>query len=93
MILHYTDRALFDSNQQSLRSGQPIPLGEDFVQDAWLESHLPWRIPKSLELWRAAGVKTGRQERLHILDVACGCAMKSLARAQASPTWSGQYPG
>jgi SAM-dependent methyltransferase len=85
MILHYTDKALFDNIQQSLRSGQPSPLGEDFVQDAWLESHLPWRIPKSLEMWQAAGIKTGRQERLQILDIACGCAIKSLALAQASP--------
>jgi ubiquinone/menaquinone biosynthesis C-methylase UbiE len=85
MILHYTDKALFDNIQQSLRSGQPYPLGEDFVQDAWLESHLPWRIPKSLEMWQAAGVKTERQERLQILDIACGCAIKSLALAQASP--------
>ncbi len=85
MILHYTDKALFDNIQQSLRSGQPSSLGEDFVQDAWLESHLPWRIPKSLEMWQSAGVKIGRQERLQILDIACGCAIKSLALAQASP--------
>jgi SAM-dependent methyltransferase len=85
MILHYTDKALFHSIQQSLRSGQPFSLGEDFVQDAWLESHLPWRIPKSLEMWQAAGMEIGRQERLQILDIACGCAVKSLALAQASP--------
>ncbi len=85
MILHYTDKALFDKIQRSLRSGQPFSLGEDFVQDAWLESHLPWRIPKSLEMWQVAGMKTGQQQRLQILDVACGCAIKSLALAQASP--------
>lgn len=85
MILHYTDKALFDNIQQSLRSGQPFSLGEDFVQDAWLESYLPWRIPKSLEMWQAAGMETGSQERLRILDIACGCAIKSLALAQASP--------
>ncbi|NIQ78463.1 MAG: methyltransferase domain-containing protein [Anaerolineae bacterium] len=85
MILHYTDKALFDNIQQSLLSGTPSSLGENFVQDAWLESHLPWRIPKSLEMWQAAGIKTGRQERLQILDIACGSAIKSLALAQASP--------
>jgi len=60
-------------------------LGENFVQDAWLESYLPWRIPKSLEMWQTAGVKTEHQESLQILDIACGCAIKSLALAQASP--------
>jgi 2-polyprenyl-3-methyl-5-hydroxy-6-metoxy-1,4-benzoquinol methylase len=84
MILHYTGRALFDAIEQSLRSGRPASLGEDFVQDAWLESYLPWRIPKSLEMWQAAGIETGHQ-RLRILDIACGCAVKSLALAQVSP--------
>jgi SAM-dependent methyltransferase len=84
MILHYTDKALFDSIQQSVCSGEPIPLGENFVQDAWLESYLPWRVPKSLEMWQAAGIET-RHQRLRILDIACGCAVKSLALAHASP--------
>jgi len=85
MVLHYTDKALFDSIEQSLRSGKPVSLGENFVQDAWLESYLPWRIPRSLEMWQAAGIKTERGESLRILDIACGCAVKSLALAQASP--------
>lgn len=85
MILHYTDKALFDNIQQSLRSGRPFSLGEISVQDAWLESYLPWRISKSLEMWQAAGIKTEHQESLRVLDIACGCAIKSLALAQASP--------
>jgi 2-polyprenyl-3-methyl-5-hydroxy-6-metoxy-1,4-benzoquinol methylase len=85
MILHYTDQALFDSIQQSLRSGKPSSLGENFVQDAWLESYLPWRIPKSLEMWQAAGIRTEHRESLRIIDIACGCAVKSLVLAQASP--------
>jgi len=85
MILHYTDKALFDNIQHSLRSGKPLSLGENFVQDAWLESYLPWRIPKSLEMWQAAGIRTEHQERVRILDIACGCAIKSFALAQAAP--------
>ena len=85
MILHYTDTALFDNIQQSLRSGKPASLGENFVQDAWLESHLPGRIPESLEMWQGAGVRAQHRESLQILDIACGCAIKSLALAQASP--------
>lgn len=85
MILQYTDKALFDKIQQSLRSGKPFSFGENFVQDAWLESYLPWRISKSLEMWQAAGIKTEHQESLRLLDIAFGCAIKSLVLAQASP--------
>ncbi len=85
MILHYTDKTLFDNIQHSLRSGKYSSLGENFVQDAWLESYLPWRIPQSLEMWQAAGIKTKHQESMQILDIACGCAVKSLALAQVSP--------
>jgi len=85
MISHYTGQALFDNIQQSLRSGKPCSLGENFVQDAWLESYLPWRIPESLEMWRAAGIRAEHRESLRILDSACGCAIKSLTLAQASP--------
>lgn len=84
MILSYTDPAFFDKIQQSLRSGKPNFLTEYFAQDAWLESYLPWRIPQSLEMWQAAGVEAKDQESLHILDIACGCAIKSLALAQVS---------
>lgn len=85
MILHYTDKSLFDSIRVSLRSGNPASMGENFVQDAWLESYREWRILKCLEMWQAAGILPGRQEGLRILDIACGCAIKSLALAQASP--------
>jgi ubiquinone/menaquinone biosynthesis C-methylase UbiE len=85
MILHYTDKVLFNSIQQSLQNGKPSSLGENFVQDAWLESYSPWRISKSLEMWQAAGIITGYQESLRILDIACGCAIKSFALAQALP--------
>jgi len=85
LILHYTGRELFDSIEQSLRSDRPTSLGENFVQDAWLESYLPWRIPKSLEMWQAAGIDPERAEGMRLLDVACGCAVKSLALAQAWP--------
>ena len=86
MILHYTSREMFDAVDQSLRSGRPASLGEDFVQDAWLESYLPWRVPKSLEMWQAAGIDPTRPEGLRVLDIACGCAVKSLALAQVSPS-------
>ncbi|MBV6391977.1 MAG: L-tyrosine C(3)-methyltransferase [Anaerolineales bacterium] len=83
MILDYTDPALYASIAQSIRSGQPKWLNENFAQDAWLESYSQTRIPKSLEMWQAAGVSTDKP--LHLLDLACGCAIKSFALAQASP--------
>jgi hypothetical protein len=85
MILQYTDKALFDSILESLRSGKPHWLGENFVQDAWLESYSAWRIPKSLEMWQAAGVTPDPDNDFHILDLACGCAIKSMSLAQVAP--------
>ncbi|MBV6395198.1 MAG: 3-hydroxy-5-methyl-1-naphthoate 3-O-methyltransferase [Anaerolineales bacterium] len=83
MILDYTSPALFESILNSIRTGKPRSLNENFVQDAWLESYSAWRIPKSLEMWKAAGITTERP--LRILDIACGCAIKSFALAQTSP--------
>jgi C-methyltransferase len=85
MILHYTSHELWDNVLDTLRSGNPRWLGENFVQDAWLESYSAWRIPKSLEMWQAAGVRPGTRDVFHILDLACGCGIKSMAQAQASP--------
>lgn len=82
MILDYTDAAMYASILNSIRSGQPRWLNENFVQDAWLESYSQTRIPRSLEMWRAAGIQPEGEFR--ILDVACGCAIKSFALAQAA---------
>jgi len=85
MILDYTDPALYASIAQSIRSGQPKWLNENFVQDAWLESYSPTRIAKSLEMWQVAGVQPENQATFRMLDLACGCAIKSFALAQAAP--------
>jgi ubiquinone/menaquinone biosynthesis C-methylase UbiE len=36
-------------------------------------------------MWRAAGIEPGRRPGLRLLDLACGCAVKSLVLAQADP--------
>jgi SAM-dependent methyltransferase len=36
-------------------------------------------------MWRAAGIQPGSHTRLRILDLACGCAVKSLVLAQGDP--------
>ncbi len=85
MILDYTDPKMYDSILESIRTGQPRSLNENFVQDAWLESYSQTRIPKSLEMWKAAGVEISDDKPLRLLDLASGCAIKSFALAQASP--------
>lgn len=85
MILDYTGPALYDSVLNSIRSGRPRALQENFVQDAWLESYSQTRIPKSLAMWQAAAIQPGNQGVFYILDIACGCAIKSFALAQTAP--------
>lgn len=85
MILHYTDKTLFDSILQAIQSGKPSWLGENFVQDAWLDSYDAERIPKSLEMWNAANVRPDQNHDLRVLDIACGCGAKSLSLARLSP--------
>lgn len=85
MILDYTNPAMYESILESIRMGEPRSLNENFVQDAWLESYSQTRIPKSLEMWKAAGVQIEEDKPLRLLDLACGCAIKSFALAQASP--------
>jgi len=84
LILHYTGKELFDSILHSIKSGEPRWLGENFIQDAWLESYSAWRIPKSLEMWQAAGVTPDQDRVFRILDIACGCGIKSMALSQIS---------
>ena len=85
MLLDYTDPKMYDSILESIRTGQPRSLNENFVQDAWLESYSQTRVPNSLEMWKAAGVPIGDDKPLRLLDLASGCAIKSFALAQASP--------
>jgi len=85
MLLDYTDPKMYDSILESICTGQPRSLNENFVQDAWLESYSQTRIPNSLEMWKAAGVRPEDKKPLRLLDLASGCAIKSFALAQASP--------
>ncbi len=82
LILAWTGPHIWESVQSAVRSGQAAPFEEHHEQDAWLESYSGRRIASSLEMWQTAGVEPqpGRPRRL--LDIACGCAIKSLALAQ-----------
>ena len=81
LIIDFTGPRPWESIRQSIRSGNPckIDLEIHFVQDAWIESYRASRITGSLEMWSKAGILPESFTRLEILDIACGCAIKSLA--------------
>jgi ubiquinone/menaquinone biosynthesis C-methylase UbiE len=85
-VLANSDPALWDKVLQTLRSGRSAGYTMPWAQDAWLESYSPSRIAYSLELWRTAGVQTDPQHPLNIIDLACGCGIKTMGFAQANPT-------
>lgn len=85
LILAFTGLDNWDRMLSAVRTGQPELLVEYFEQDAWLESYSSWRREKSLEMWRAAGCLPAPPSGLRLLDIACGCAIKSFSLAQTSP--------
>ncbi len=85
LILAWTGPDIWEAAGRALGSGQPAPFEEYHEQDAWLESYSEWRIANSLEMWRAAGFEPQPQTPRRLLDIACGCAVKSLALAQLDP--------
>ncbi len=92
LLLMETDPQLWEGVLQALRSGQPVHPSVPWEQDAWLESYRAWRPAQSLEMWRAAGIAPGHRPGLRVLDVACGCAIKSFVLPRptqpcTSPAW------
>ena len=85
LILAWTGPDIWVSVASAVRTGQPAPFEEFHEQDAWLESYSDWRIGNSLEMWGAAGVAPQPDTPRRLLDIACGCAIKSLALAQLDP--------
>lgn len=85
-VLMMTDPEMWDGVLEAMRSGRPSYPTIPHAQDQWLESYRSWRPAESLEMWRTAGIEPGQRPGLRVLDVACGCAIKSLVLAQADPT-------
>lgn len=85
-VLANTNPVLWDKMLQTIQSGKSAGYSLPWAQDAWLESYSPSRVEYSLELWRTVEVKASSDQPLRILDLACGCGIKSLAFAQANPT-------
>jgi predicted O-methyltransferase YrrM len=87
LIMDFTGLTPWESLRETIRTGQPrnIDLEIHFAQDAWIESFRKVRITSSLEMWAKVGIISGNVVHLRILDIACGCAIKSLVLAQKSP--------
>ncbi len=87
LIMDFIGPTPWQSLRESIRSGKPhaIDLEIHFVQDAWIESYRAVREPGSLEMWAKAGVSAGSSQPLRLLDLACGCAIKSLVLVRESP--------
>jgi C-methyltransferase len=86
LIMDFSGPVPWDSVRESIRSGHPqnVDMEIHFAQDAWIESYRAARIPSSLEMWSKAGIDPQRFKRLLILDLACGCAIKSLVLLRES---------
>jgi SAM-dependent methyltransferase len=85
LILAWTGPEIWTGLARAVRRGKPSPFEEYHDQDAWLESYGDWRLANSLELWEAAGIHPQPDAPRRLLDVACGCAIKSLALARRDP--------
>ena len=85
-LLSETDPTMWTGILGALRSRRPIDYWAPYDQDAWLESYSRTRPEQSRAMWRAAGIEPGTRPGLRVLDLACGCAVKSLVLAEADPT-------
>lgn len=85
-LLAESGASLWDGISQALRSGEPSRLAFPWAQDAWLESFRGSRPEESRQMWRAAGLAPGSRPGLRVLDLACGCAIKSLVLVEADPS-------
>lgn len=85
-ILATTDPATWDKMLQTIRSGKPGGYSLPWAQDAWLESYSPSRVAYSLNMWRTVGIEPDDKQPFHMIDLACGCGIKTLAFAQSNET-------
>lgn len=86
LILDFVGSSPWEGLRDSIRNGKPRIIYKEihFIQDAWIESYRSIRIPKSLEIWTAAGIISPTSLNLKILDIACGCGIKSMVLVQKS---------
>jgi SAM-dependent methyltransferase len=85
LILAWTGPDIWESAGRVVQTGQPAAFEEYHEQDAWLESYSEGRIAYSRSMWQAAGVAPQPDRPRRLLDIACGCAIKSLALVHQDP--------
>ena len=83
LILQRTSAETVEGYLRALRSDQPYYPMRPWAQEAWLQSF--GSIQPALDMWRLADLEPGPTSGLRIIDLACGCAIKSLALAHANP--------
>ena len=81
-ILAETDPRFWEHVLVSIRTGEHAETSFPWAQDAWLESYRLERRKQSLVMWQAAGIDTEGDDPLSLLDLACGCGVKSMSLAQ-----------
>lgn len=86
LIMDFSGERPWERLRDSIRSGKPrkIDLEIHFAQDAWIESYRSLRIPSSLEMWAKAGIIPSKTFKLKLLDIACGCGIKSMVLVHES---------
>jgi 2-polyprenyl-3-methyl-5-hydroxy-6-metoxy-1,4-benzoquinol methylase len=83
VILQRTTAETVEGYLRALRNGQTSSPVRPWAQEAWLQSY--GSPQPTLDMWRLAGFEPGGISPRRIVDLACGCAIKSLALAQADP--------
>jgi SAM-dependent methyltransferase len=76
--------AITDTLCSALKNGRTAIYDDHYDQDAWLESYQTSRLEFSRKLWEAVGVWQKVKNGLRLLDIACGCAIKSFVLARES---------
>lgn len=79
---------IWDHVLGALRGRRPDLPSLPWAQDAWLESYRADRADESRAMWQAAGIQPGDRPGLRVLDLGCGCAIKSLVLAEADASTS-----
>ena len=83
-LLMETDPVIWQNVLATVQTGQHRPRKLPAAQDAWLESLSLWRLGQSLEMWAAIGVDPQKRAKLRVLDLACGCGIKTFVLARDS---------
>jgi 3-hydroxy-5-methyl-1-naphthoate 3-O-methyltransferase len=87
LIIDFISPAPWDSVMESIHTGEPRNVDKEvhFAQDAWIESFRSNRIQTSLDMWSEVKIIPEGTMRVHLLDIACGCAIKSMVLVKQSP--------